>query len=113
MSQLGGLRSAIRGLTQFGTTNSVTEWLDAVQAVENRKNKWPAGSLDTIRNLVTDPDLVWERLGDLRDLTITQTGLTELKVNLWAEAVRTLVDTTIRAHKRDLEKKTNHGQEVA
>jgi CRISPR-associated protein Csx10 len=113
MSQLGGLRSAIRGLTQFGTTNSVTEWLDAVQAVENRKNKWPAGSLDTIRNLVTDPDLVWERLGDLRDLTITQTGSTELKVNLWAEAVRTLVDPTIRAHKRDLEKKTNHGQEVA
>lgn len=113
MSQLGGLRSAIRGLTEFGTANSVTQWLDAVQAVDNRRDKWPARSLDTIRNLVTDPDLVWERLGDLRGLTITQAGSTELKVKLWAEAVRTLVDTTIRAHKRDLEKKTNNGQEVA
>jgi len=47
---------------------------------------------------------VWQALGEFDSLTITQNGKTKLKAELWAEAIRTLVDAMIRAHKRDLEK---------
>jgi len=43
-------------------------------------------------------------IASLDELTITVGGRNELKQILWAEAVRTLVDAMIRAHKRDLEK---------
>ncbi|WP_072619856.1 RAMP superfamily CRISPR-associated protein [Spirulina major] len=104
MSQLGGLRSAMRHLTQQISPNTVTQWIDAIKQVENRKDKWPQGSLETIRSLVKDFDLVWRELEDYNDLTITENGKARLESDLWAEAVRTLVDAMIRAHKRDLEK---------
>ncbi|WP_448573213.1 RAMP superfamily CRISPR-associated protein [Trichothermofontia sp.] len=103
MSQLGGLRSAMQRLNQRENPNSVTRWIGAIDQVQNRKEKWPSGSLQTIKNLVSDFNLVWQVFGEFDSLTITQNGKTKLQADLWAEAVRTLVDAIIRAHKRDLE----------
>jgi len=111
MSQLGGLRSAMQRLTQQETPNSVTRWLDAINQVQNRQEKWPSGSLQTIKNLVSDFNSVWQALGEFDSLTITQNGEAEIPAELWAEAVRTLVDAMIRAHKRDLEKEPNKQQQ--
>ena len=40
---------------------------------------------------------------NLEPITLTNTGETELKQNLWAEALYALIDACIRAHKRDSE----------
>lgn len=107
MSQLGGLRSVMGKLTEQKKPNSVTQWIDAITKVENRKEKWTGTSLNDIKKLVTDFDKIWQIL-DVeklsKELTITDDGKTKLKADLWAEAVRTLVDAMIRSHKRDLEK---------
>lgn len=111
MSQLGGLRSAFRHLTSRTDANSISRWVEAIQKVDNRKNKWLPGSLEKIHSLATEDERVWQELesynkeiGNFDDLIITQNGKAELKATLWVEAVKTLVDAMIRAHKRDLEK---------
>jgi CRISPR-associated protein Csx10 len=108
MSQLGGLRSVMGRLTTRQASNPVTQWIVAVRAVTNRQEKWPKGSLEAIEKLVKDFNWVWTQLGfepnALAALTVTANGEAELKTELWAEAVRTLVDAMIRAHKRDWEK---------
>lgn len=107
MSQLGGLRSVMGKLTARKAPNSVTRWIEAIKKVENRKEKWPGTSLNDIQTLVTDFNRVWQILeldAVLTKLTITGNGETKLKADLWAEAVRTLVDAMIRGHKRNLEK---------
>ncbi|NMF84118.1 hypothetical protein E1H13_12320 [Nodosilinea sp. P-1105] len=108
MSQLGSLRSAVGRLLGQNAQNPVPQWLTALENVENREAKWPQGSLDTIRQLsATEEDRVWAHLGfdqpTVDKLTITANGDQELRTELWAEAVRTLVDAIIRAHKRHLE----------
>ena len=107
MSQLGSLRSTVGRLLEQDAENLVTRWLTALKATENRQTKWPEDSLDTVRRLVTDFALVWTYLGmdqsATANLTITANGDRELRADLWAEAVRTLVDAVIRAHKRSLE----------
>lgn len=70
--------------------------------------------LDDIKNLVTDFNKIWQILDvdELsKGLTITENGKTKLQADLWAEAVRTLVDAMIRSHKRDLEKVQSKGME--
>jgi CRISPR-associated protein Csx10 len=107
MSQLGGFRSVVRRLTRQEKDNPVTHWINAIQGVENRKEKWSEDSLNTIRRLVTDFQLVWQKLEFdqelMQNLTATVDGNTSLSSELWAEAVRTLIDALIRAHKRDWE----------
>lgn len=114
MSQLGGLRSVMGRLINRKKNNPVTRWLSAIQAVENRKQKWPESSFSSIHNLVTDFALIWTHLGFdqamMASLTITANGGEEIREKLWAEAVRTLVDTTIRAHKRALEEAEKSAQ---
>lgn len=84
---------------------------DRIRQDQNRQEKWPSGSLQTIKNLVSDFNSVWQALGEFDSLTITQNGEAEIPAELWAEAVRTLVDAMIRAHKRDLEKEPNKQQQ--
>ena len=107
MSQLGSLRSVVGRLQEQNAQNPVTQWLTALKSVDNRKAKWPEGSLDAVQQLVTKAGLVWTHLefdqAIADKLTITAKGAQELRAALWAEAVRTLVDTVIRAHKRSLE----------
>ena len=108
MSQLGGLRSTLRRLQSLPDQNQVTSWITALESVPNRKEKWDKtdNGLHKIRELVTNDQTIWQALeiASLEELTITVGGRNELQQTLWAEAVRTLVDAMIRAHKRDLEK---------
>ncbi|TVQ16293.1 MAG: hypothetical protein EA367_20525 [Leptolyngbya sp. DLM2.Bin15] len=107
MSQLGSLRSTAGRLLGQNAQNPVVQWLTALKSIDNRKAKWPEGSLEAIQQLVTDVDLVWTHLefdqAIVDSLTITANGEQEIRAALWAEAVRTLVDAIIRAHKRTLE----------
>ncbi|MFP4653577.1 MAG: RAMP superfamily CRISPR-associated protein [Phormidium sp.] len=105
MSQLGGLRSVLGKLRKREDSNAVSTWINALKQVDNRQEKWPGKSLDQIKQLVTDTNQIWQILNlDYQTLTLTDSGTAKLQANLWAEAVRTLVDAMIRAHKRDLEK---------
>ncbi|MDI9638262.1 hypothetical protein QM565_21300 [Geitlerinema splendidum] len=81
-------------------------WMESLE--EKRAKNWEKtnNGLDKIKRLVTDSNLIWQYLAlDLEGLVITLNGVEQLKAQLWAEAVRTLVDAIIRAHKRDFEKK--------
>lgn len=118
LSQLGALRSVISRLQSRSDQQQVTGWIEQLEATDNRLKNWPGengkekGSLDKIRDLVTDPERVWALLGkttpqesiDWSALAITKTGESELKDELWAEAVRALVDACVRAHKRETER---------
>jgi CRISPR-associated protein Csx10 len=116
MTQLGALRSVLRRLRSPNDHTIVTAWLTSLNNTPNRQEKWDgtAGGLNKIRNLVTNQDQIWADLGiDFRDLSLTRTAQTELKPELWAEAIRTLIDAIIRGHKRDLEKVQENNQEAA
>ncbi len=106
MSQLGGLRSKLRRLQSFDDQDQITSWITALENVPNRREKWDQtdNGLHKIRELVTDQHQIWQELNLPTDrLTMTVGGTEQLQKDLWAEAVRTLVDAMIRAHKRDLE----------
>ncbi|NEQ48344.1 MAG: hypothetical protein F6K00_34355 [Leptolyngbya sp. SIOISBB] len=116
MSQLGGLRSVFLKLQTQDDVGKVTSWLAALESVANRKEKWQKteDGINKIRSLVEDPKIVWSCLRldldgstvsplNLDKLVITANGVEELKSELWAEAIRTLVDAMIRAQKRALE----------
>ncbi len=105
MSQLGALRSVVGVLTQTdeaaNQTNSVMGWLVHLRNTPNRKEKWTEASLREIQNLVTNRQTVWIHLNiNISDITMTQNAQQQLQQELWAEAVQTLVDAIIRAHKR-------------
>jgi CRISPR-associated protein Csx10 len=110
MSQLSGLRSSLRRLQSLRDQNRLTSWITAVESVSNRKEKWDKTEqgLRKIHQLVTDLQKIWQELDiSSPELVITVGARNELQQILWAEAVRTLVDAIIRAHKRDLEKVQN------
>src|SRR6185503_3329966 len=112
MSQLGSLRSKLSQLRNedaIHKNNVVGEWFTAMKKAEE---KWPRA--DLISKLCTDEDEVWKLLSKdaeannwpthWTDLTITTDGEAAVKKDLWSEAVRTLIDGCIRAHKRQLER---------
>ncbi|MFO0258704.1 MAG: RAMP superfamily CRISPR-associated protein [Pseudanabaena sp.] len=107
MSQLGALRSLVGGLIQTETanqTNGVMGWLSHLRNTPNRREKWTDASLREIQNLVTNQQIVWDHLNiNIADITMTQNSQQQLQRELWAEAVQTLVDAIIRAHKRSEE----------
>ncbi|WP_029682029.1 RAMP superfamily CRISPR-associated protein [Picosynechococcus sp. NKBG15041c] len=110
MSQLGSLRATVRRLKKPQDRNKVISWLTALESVSNREKKWDKTDqgLTKIKDLVLEKNsnLIWDYFKniDWEKITITQGGEQALKDELWAEAVRTLVDAIIRGHKRDLEK---------
>jgi CRISPR-associated protein Csx10 len=118
MSQLGALRSVIAQLRSDKPENAVRErqavldWLARIQDSKNRERAWPKEALEVVRKLVSEPDQVWGALKiDFTRLIITtsekntaQSAEAERKQEMWAEAVRTVVDACVRAHKRELEK---------
>jgi len=112
MSQLGALRSVIGRLQTFTDNIHVIPWLTSLEQTPNRKDKWSTNSLNNIRRLVSHQDDVWSLLNiNFAEISLTRTGEQDLKAELWAEAVRTFVDACIRAHKRDLEHKSDTNQE--
>jgi CRISPR-associated protein Csx10 len=104
MSQLGALRSVLSQVQNFSDTNQAILWLANISANKSRKDKWLKQSLEKIKLYLTEANLIWEDLAlNLEPITLTNTGETELKQNLWAEALYALIDACIRAHKRDSE----------
>ena len=122
MSQLGALRSVLRRLQQpevdLEHPGAVTGWLNHLEQTPNRKDKWLPQSLQKIRTLVSSKEQIWLTLNiNFENITLTTTGEQELKgesekesEQLWTEAVQTLVDACIRAHKRDLESQSDTTQ---
>lgn len=108
MSQLGSLRSVINRLEAvetFTTIGGVLSWLTHLEHVPNRKEKWPDGCRAQIRNLVSNTNHIWNVLQlQEAEITLTEGGSQALRRELWAEAVKTLVDGCIRARRRDTEK---------
>lgn len=115
MSQLGALRSILSRLEI--DKQSVLAWLAHLEDTPNRFEKWKHG-LQALRDLLDEPvrtnkaKQVWELLPfDWSNLVITETGEDELKDELWAEAVRALVDACVRAQKRQLESELKKGDQ--
>ncbi|NJL99421.1 MAG: hypothetical protein HC924_11735 [Synechococcaceae cyanobacterium SM2_3_2] len=107
MSQLGSLRSVINRLEALetpATVGGVLNWLTHLEHVPNRKEKWPDGCRTQIRNLVSNANHIWNMLQlQEAEITLTEGGSQALRSELWAEAVKTLVDGCIRARRRDTE----------
>ncbi len=119
MSQLGILRSIFKQLHQGDNDQikSVEQWLSKLE--NERKNKWHPESFDKLKKLVANPSYIWDLIDDddwksigfdYKGLTLTTTGKEDLQQELWSEAVQTVVDACIRAHKRELEQ-LNGGEE--
>ena len=108
MSQLGALLSTVSRLKQPGDEIHVLRWLEQVKSVKNRRTDWPDDSLNYVDELITNKERVWQLLEvDFTKLVLTKNGEVELKKDLWTDAVRTLIDACVRAHKRDSERKNN------
>jgi CRISPR-associated protein Csx10 len=120
LSQLGSLRSV---LTKVGTRkDSVLCWIDNVKEKKKGEN---TTYLERLKKLVICPQAVWQflesKLNDVEIPSFTNLILTDKTTNtlqneLWEEAIQTLVETLIRAHKRALEgyqKQTNSQENVS
>lgn len=126
MSQLGALRSVASRLLSVDDKKDIVGWLAHLEETPNRFDKWPneakgkrtgndqRSGLNRIRALIEERDRVWVLLSSLDEtdtkpfdwssLVITETGEDDLKTELWAEAVRAVVDACVRAQKRETEK---------
>lgn len=117
MSQLGGLRSRLQQLT-INDIATFQQWLTKLR--KKRLDRWTEKSLNELDQLLQQPDLIWQHytrvwqealaIDSPTSLTLTQTGEATLKRELWLEAIQTLVDACIRAHKRDCEPSSKESQ---
>jgi CRISPR-associated protein Csx10 len=104
MSQLGALRSVLGRLRDKTHRDVVMSWLDHLEKTKNRREKWSENSLRAVRTLIEEPEAVWRLLGiETAELIVTEGGQDVLKEELWAQAVKALVEACVRAHKRELE----------
>jgi CRISPR-associated protein Csx10 len=104
ISQLGALRSVVNRLRGVSDRDRAIDWLEHLKATKNRREEWPPDSLELVRALVQKDEVVWDFLRvDFSRLVLTRNGMTDLKHQLWTDAVRALVDACVRAQKRDLE----------
>ncbi|RME54073.1 MAG: hypothetical protein D6795_04675, partial [Deltaproteobacteria bacterium] len=105
MSQLMALRGVLQRITG-GDCTPVRQWLDHLEKTPNRRDKWPQGARKKIRDLLEDRDAVWQLLeghgawSDPPSLVRTSEKMREV---FRIEALQSLVDAAIRAHKRELE----------
>jgi CRISPR-associated protein Csx10 len=107
MSQLGALRDALRSLQRPESAAAIAAgWLKSVRDTANRREKWPEAALDAIERLLKYDNVVWDQIQGAHPQewhTLTEGADSELKALLWALAVRSLVDASVRAHKRRLD----------
>jgi len=118
MSQLGGFRAVVSSLkpNDAQTKQAVLDWLNRISESRNRIRAWPQEPVNRLRDLIQKEERVWELLAiDFPSLMLTTSeqdvakeATKERQQELWAEAVRTLVDACLRAHKRDLEKEAKN-----
>jgi CRISPR-associated protein Csx10 len=97
-SQLGALRSALARL-RSGDKQFVLQWLNHLANTESRREKWPNGAIETLRDLISDQDTVWKWLRELEDdafPTMTEGAEAELRAELWGEAVTAVLLAAMR-----------------
>jgi CRISPR-associated protein Csx10 len=104
LSQLGGLRSQAMQIRQ--DSGSLIVWLRALRA----DGKWDTETVDAFVELLQNKQAIWKRLDFENTLkfkpsqvTLSQGGEERLKIELWAEAVQSLIIALTRAHKREVE----------
>lgn len=106
-TQAGSLRSALQRLERPNDVK-VIGWLDHLEATQNRKDKWTAKTLEVLRDILISEEKIWEILQEQDRLSfppeITENSKAALKESLWTEAVKSLFDACVRAHKREIGK---------
>lgn len=108
LNQIGGLRSVIMRLKGGTNKNLVSGWLKHLIKTKNRRRKWDkdkdkaTSKIKRIETLINEPLEVWKQIEKIWQMpqTIVRTK-EQLQKELWAEAVRTLFDACMRAHKRE------------
>jgi CRISPR-associated protein Csx10 len=105
MSQLGGLRSIIARLRRWEDRSMAERWRAHLAENPRRRDGWPPGALERLRELLGDRDAVWRALAMPAVPTLMQGAETRLRTELWALAVRSLIDASIRAQKRELDRR--------
>jgi CRISPR-associated protein Csx10 len=114
-SQLMAFLTALQYI-KMPNDEAVQQWLSYIAETKHRKREWEKSS-DAIRNLLTKPEWVWKVLGgdesvislplyekvSPEQLVLIPSQIETLQQELWSEAVWTLADACIRAHKRDQE----------
>ena len=107
LTQLGGLRMRLQRLRKPGDAERIAKWVkDAKGWAGEHENK----AREAVIGLLDDKaPKVWEHLkpdGSPDQAPWPRLTKQEIKTKLWAEAVRTLIDACIRAHKRESESRT-------
>ncbi|MBI1207266.1 MAG: hypothetical protein GC191_08250 [Azospirillum sp.] len=104
-SQLGALREQVRALDgplAKGADHPLVTWLGKAQ----ERDHWPREAANKLITLLADPDCsrLWEHFGagddDAAWPVMTATGGRDLQRLLWFEALITLIDALVHAHKR-------------
>jgi len=105
MSQLGALRNAVALLQAPVDARRVTEWLEHLNKVPRRADKWTNNAIRQVRRLLSEPELVWTELQAAEKWPkIHKDAAAALKEELWPLAIRVLIDACVRAHKRALDR---------
>jgi CRISPR-associated protein Csx10 len=114
-SQAAVVRGAVRRLRGPQDVHGLLAWLGHLAKL--REKRWPKKALHCGRHdrqgqpqaagrlidLLTNPDEVWRLLCSDRWLVLTQGGSDRLRRELWAEAVRNVIDAALRIHQHELE----------
>lgn len=93
-SQLGALRAAMTQASTEGLER-FSDWLNALENVPNRREKWPARAREQLRDLVTVHPQVWSVL-NITLPSLTAGGIEAQQTRLRTEAIHTLVDAWLR-----------------
>ena len=118
MSQLGGLRDEVMRLVNPQDAQLLIQWLKHLLKSRNRCDSWGdanegPGRVQAVINLLSDAGTVWKwlaesdqpDLADKPDLAVlTVDGAESLLKEMWPFAIRAVLDSCIRTHKRSLEK---------
>jgi CRISPR-associated protein Csx10 len=106
-TKLGTLRSLIDSLS---SRSDVTRIKEVIKRMESKK-AWEGRTLACVKQLIEDQATVWQCYQiDFLQYRLTQDPETEIKQELWVEAVRILVDACVRAHKRASEQSKSQEQ---
>ncbi len=111
-SKLGTLRTLVDSLRH---PDDVARILSVLNHMES-KERWQDPTLTKVKELIEDSskERVWEYYqrsgGSWSQYRLTTLAERDLKRELWAEAVRVLVDACIRAHKRASEQSPSQEQ---
>lgn len=108
LSKLGTLRTLIDSLRDI---QDATRIVNVINRMES-KERWKDSTLTQVKQLIANPTdgVVWECYQsagcNFSAYRLTTRDEQDLKRELWVEALRTLVDACVRAHKRASEQPT-------